>query len=248
MHGGSDGVNGVLDVDEVSVVDLVLLLFSGELNLLVSSEVLVESLEGSEGVEHGGAVQTRSLSGQRVVGEVGVEAGIVGGGESTDSVLFVGLRSSSVGEDAGSAVSVGVELSSLSVDVLELSVVRIDKVCVTSDGNVGDSGVTSGTGSCFADLLGVLEDLLGHLHVDQVHHVNVESNLVGLALHPDVNVTFGEVDGGASEGKILEGALTVVDLELSVGIVVSTDALDESSHGGVAGTSVDHDQGVLLGP
>jgi len=246
LHGGGGGVNGVLHVDEVSGVNLVLLLLSGELNLLVSSEVLVESLEGSEGVEHGGAVHARSLSGQRVVREVAVEVGIVSGGESTRSILGVGLRSSSVGKNAGSAVSSGVELSSLLVDVLDFSVVRINQVSGTWSCNVGD-GVTDGTGSRFADLDEVLEALVGHLHVDQVHHVHLEGSLVGHALHPDVNVSEGEVDGGASEGKIFVGALAVVDLEHSVGVVVATDGLDESSEGGVSGASVDHDLGVLGG-
>lgn len=219
----------VFNVDEVGGSDRVSLLLSGHFDLLVSTEVLVQGLESGEGVEHLRSVGSRSFGGEGVVGEVVAETGLVGGWESTDLVLSVLLRSSSMGKDTGSAVTSRVERSSF-IEVSLVHGVVFSFACVTS--------------SLFTEFSDGTLVLRSHLHVNQVHDVNVRGSDVGGSLSPGEDVGRSEVGIGASEWKIFVSALSVEHLEHSVGIVVSTDVVDATSHSGIGSSSVDRDLGV----
>lgn len=134
-----------------------------------------------------------------------------------------------MGKDTGSTVTSGVELSGL----FELSLV---------DGVVFSIAVFISSLLTQSSLVTLV--LASHLHVNQVHDVEVRGSSVGLSLSPGEDVGRGEVGVGASEWKIHIGALSVEHLEHSVGIGVSTDVGNATSLGGICRSRVDLDLGV----
>jgi hypothetical protein len=227
----SGSVNGELCVHKCGRVDGVIVSHVRHRDDRVGSEVLVESLEGGEGMEHLRTVGSRCFSGEGVVRQVVLGFSVLGGRDSTLEVVRLGLSSGTMSKDFLSAVSVRVELSGLGVFVLRFRVVLGVVVGIASSrSNTSD-----------AEGFSAVEVLLDDLLVDHVQGVDVGGVSSSSSLSRSVDVRSREVSVGASERKVKETTLTVPDFVNLVGICVAIDSLNSSSLGSVSGTSADLD-------